>query len=50
MEQLNKVENPGIDPNTFSELIFWQRCKDKPMEKEWFFQQIMWEQLDIHRQ
>jgi hypothetical protein len=47
-KEINRIENPEINPHTYSKLIFDKRTKKITMEQRHSFQKMVQEQLAIH--
>ena len=50
IDQWNRIESPEIDSYKYSELIFDKGAKVIQCSKDFFFQQMVLEQLDTHMQ
>lgn len=42
--------DPGNKTGHLCSTDFWQRCEENSMRKEWSFQQMLLEQVDIYKQ
>lgn len=49
MQRWNRIENSDIGPQKYAQLVL-TKCKSNSMKERYLSQQMILEQLDIHRQ